>query len=175
MRDLFDRRAPDSAVFSPCGVYRYELTRELDLEGNPRPLVICGLNPSTATADDDDRTIARESDFAIRWGFGRLVKVNAYGFIDKSPKVMWAAKKRGVDVIGPDNDAAIARAIRLAHDHSGLFLVAWGRNIERDRQLALAALIGDIAMCIKTNLDGTPIHPLYQPKTSTPIPWSCPP
>lgn len=174
MRDLFDRRAPDTARFSACGTYRYNLTRELvDIDGNPKPLVICGLNPSTATADDDDRTIARESDFAIRWGCHRLVKVNAYAFIDKSPKVMFAAKKRGVDIIGPENDAAIRAAAELCRTAGGIFLVAWGRNVEPERQYALAEMLGEIVplTCVKTNGDGTPTHPLYQPKTLTPVCW----
>jgi len=55
---------PDTARFSECGTYRYNLTREL---GGERPLVICGLNPSVATRDKNDPTIRREIGFAKLW------------------------------------------------------------------------------------------------------------
>lgn len=42
-----------TAVISACETYRTELTRELNQQ-NPRVLLICGLNPSTANADEDD-------------------------------------------------------------------------------------------------------------------------
>lgn len=193
--DLF--RTPDTAVFSPDGRHRYELTREL---GGTRPLVVCGLNPSTATAIKDDRTIAREVDFAHRWRCGRLVKVNAYGYRTKSPREMFAAKRAGVDIVGrgmlgmvgaihvaheiePDieaepfdvgNDFYIATNAKLAVDLDGIFVVAWGTWIELERELEIVAilnLVGAMPMCIKANQDGTPIHPLYQPADSQLVRW----
>lgn len=159
------------ALFSVDRVYRYLLTRVID-PANARPLVIAGLNPSVANETDDDPTITREIDFAQLWGCGLLYKVNAYGWVETNPKLMFAEKRKNSrDIVGPDNDAHIRRAVEMCKAANGIFLVAWGKNIEPYRQLVLAEIIGDLAMCIKTNLDGTPTHPLYQPKTSVPVPW----
>src|SRR4051812_40590931 len=60
-----------TATFSDDDVYRYELTREL---GGMRPLVTCGLNPSTADASKNDQTIRKDIGFAKHWGCGRVLK-----------------------------------------------------------------------------------------------------
>ncbi len=161
----------DTAQFSTCGTYRYELTRQL---GGDRPLLICGLNPSVATASKNDPTIRKEIGFAKLWGCGRLVKVNAYGFIATDPKVMKAARKRGVDVVGPHNDAIIRRAVDEAVAQNGIILVAWGRNIETTRQAEISYVFGDYAKCLGVNEGGSPEHPLYVPYTRELQYWSCP-
>jgi hypothetical protein len=161
----------NSAVFSDDRTYRYLLTREIDAE-NQRVLAICGLNPSVANELDNDPTITREIDFARRWNCGRLVKVNAYGLVSTDPKRMFDQKKRNhLDIVGPENDIYIAEAAMLAQQTDGIILVAWGKNIEPFRQKRLAELLGDKTMCLCTNKDGTPTHPLYQKATAVPIPW----
>ncbi len=50
------------AIFSPCGQYRYSLSRVWD-ESKPYALFI-GLNPSYADAEKDDRTLSRCISFA---------------------------------------------------------------------------------------------------------------
>ena len=165
-----DRR-PDTARFSPCGTYRYELTREL---GGDRPLVICGLNPSIATADKNDPTIRKEIGFAKLWGCGRLVKVNAYAYVATDPKDMRRAAKSGIDVIGPENDLRIREAVELARLTGGIVLVAWGKNIRPSRQAEISYVFGDDAMCLGINNDGSPTHPLYIPYERPLVHWSCP-
>jgi hypothetical protein len=164
---------PGTAAISACGLYRHQLTRELD-DANARPLVICGLNPSTATAELDDATIRKEIKYAKRWGCGVLVKVNAYDYRATKPKLMFAAAKRGVSISSSQNDTFIRRAVERARSHDGVVLVGWGRNIEDSRQRALAAIIGALAMCLGTNQDGSPVHPLYQKDDATLIPWRLP-
>ena len=161
------------AKFSPCGQYRYWLERDL---GYQRPLVICGLNPSIATATKNDPTVRKEMGFAQRWGCGRLVKVNAYAFIATDPNVMKKARKAGRDVVGPDNDAAIVRAAEVARECDGIFLVAWGANIEPQRQAEIDLLIRMIVtpMCLGQNGDGSPVHPLYIPYDREKRPWAAP-
>lgn len=176
-----------TAVLSPDGVYRYELTREeimgpCEVHGN-RALVICGLNPSTADADIDDQTIRKEIGFARLWKCNRLVKVNAYGFRATDPNVVKAQRKAGFDVIGqPENDFYIRRAIRQSlstYRHvpvieQGICLLAWGAHIEIDRQRQLAAMFDDVGMCLGTNGGGSPKHTLYIAYETTPQPWKCP-
>ncbi len=164
---------PATAQISDCGRYRYELTREID-PANPRPLVVCGLNPSKATAELDDPTIRKCCKYAIAWGCGRLIMINADAYRATDPKDVRVARKRGHDVCGPGNDAAIQRAVELARLANGIVLVAWGGNIHPARQAELAYVFGDDAMCLKANFDGTPAHPLYQLDSAVPIRWSCP-
>jgi hypothetical protein len=162
-----------TAEISSCGTYRHELTRHLDAE-NPRTLVIVGLNPSTATADEDDATIRKEMKFARRWNCGLLLKVNAYDFRATKPKDMFGAAKSGIIISSPVNDDFIRRAVSRASETSGIVLVAWGQHIKRDRQIALAAIIGGYAMCLGTNKDGSPVHPLYQRDDAVRSSWHPP-
>lgn len=152
----------DTAVFSPCGTYRYSLTREL---GGERVCAFCGANPSVATAVKNDQTVSKDVGFATRWGCGRLVKVNAHAYIAQEPEDMYAAAKAGVDVIGPDNDAAIRAAVIAVRETNGLFVLASGNiiAIERvDQVLAIVREVGGVTpWCLGTNKNGTPGHELY--------------
>ncbi len=77
--DLLIKR---SAVISDCGHYRLRLDRVWD--DRLPPMVICGLNPSTADGEKDDPTIRREMGFARRENCGALVKVNLAAFRTKA-------------------------------------------------------------------------------------------
>ena len=58
------------ARFSPCGRWRWWLTRVWD-EKLPMAALI-GMNPSTADAKDNDPTVAKEIHFVRSWGFGGM-------------------------------------------------------------------------------------------------------
>lgn len=175
-----------TAQLSADGLYRYELTREGIQSGGGalfgrivsqavgRPLVDIGLNPSTATAEEDDRTVRKGCLYAMVWGCSRFLKYNAYAYRTKSPAKMFEAKRAGVDIIGPDNLLAIARGVALAREMDGIILVSWGANIERDWQREVAKIVGDDARCVKVNGDGTPMHYLYARNDVQLIPWRCP-
>jgi hypothetical protein len=174
-----------TAEFSVDGGHRYWLTRGL---GGDRPLVVCGLNPSTADAEVDDNTIKKEMKFARRWGCGRLIKVNVYGFRATDPVVMLDAARKGTDVVGigsgvlddyfggPGNDRRIRRAVELCLEYDGIFLAAWGKHAKPDRVREVLEIIDPrvVIHCIKKNLDGSPIHPLYQKDNSMPVVWERP-
>lgn len=161
-----------TAVISPDEVYRYYLDREL---GGRRPLAICGLNPSTADAFKNDQTILKEIKFARSWCCGRLVKVNLDAFRTRDPKILEKARRAGFDVVGPENDFYIRKAVELVLEHDGIFLGAWGANarLDRVRHVVHEVIAGRVPIyCIKTNLDNSPVHPLYQPDASTYQRWS---
>jgi hypothetical protein len=191
-----------TAQISADGLYRYELTRE-DLMGTVpgllarmvaspvisaalsmgadkrsvvggRPLVDIGLNPSTATAEKDDRTIRKGCLYAQMWGCSRFLKYNAYAYRTKDPAEMFAAKRAGVDIVGPENLQAIRRGVALARELNGIILVSWGGNIETAWQCELAEEFGDDARCVKVNGDGTPMHYLYAKNNVQLVPWRCP-
>ena len=167
------------ATFSPCRRYRYALWREWD--ESKASVIFCGLNPSTADETQDDPTIRREIDFARRWGFGRLVKVNAYAWRSTDPKGLWETD----DPRGPDNFLAIKAHCFdcMRKRQGGLFVAAWGNNIrDQDDQDLLRALRfeGIKVYVLKLTKRCLPGHPLYLPKTAWPFeratgePWAAP-
>ena len=166
---------PGTATFSVCKTWRYTLSRDLTSypRASKRILFAIGLNPSSATDDDDDPTIHKESKWAIDWGYGEYWKANAYGFRATEPKDMFAARDRGIDIVGPDNDRMIKRLLVRLRREGGLVLAGWGRHIDSDRQRQLAALLTDVeVVCCAVNKNGSPAHPLY--KKPTTLPWVCP-
>lgn len=161
----------DIAIYSPCRRYRFILTRTLSDE--PRVLAGIGLNPSTATAFVDDRTIGRGKGFARSWGCGLYVMLNAYAWRDTEPAEMWAAARRGEDVAHPMNDLAIAYVLGQLMPQD-IALAAWGGHAKDDRVAAIAAIASRARVplqCLGTNQDGSPVHPLYQPASKKPVAW----
>src|SRR5437868_12651695 len=71
-----------SAVISPCGKFRYRLTRQWG-EGAALPFVM--LNPSTADAEQDDPTIRKCVGFAKRMGYDGIEVVNLYAYRATKP------------------------------------------------------------------------------------------
>lgn len=164
-------RGPGTSSFSDDELYRYALTRDLSAYGGRGTLMSIGLNPSTATADEDDPTVAKECRYAIAWGFAHFVKTNAYAWRDTDPAKMFAAQQRGIDIVGEDNASWLRWAIRAADQ----VLVAWGGKIEPARQIAIAAMLADVApVCVKINVDGTPSHTCYAPNSAQRVPWRLP-
>ena len=74
------------------------------ISGNTRVLALCMLNPSRADDMRDDPTIRKAAGFAKRLGFGELVVVNLYAWRSTLPRDLFAAERRGIDIVGPDND-----------------------------------------------------------------------
>lgn len=152
------------ATLSPCGRYRYALWREWDLA---RPTVVfCGLNPSTADANKDDATIRRDLGFARAWGFGRLLKVNAYGWRATDPKAMLAA----ADPFGPENLATVLYWARNCE----LFVACWGNNIREVDAFRLRARLREAGVSIhvlRLTQRGNPEHTLRLPRNLRPVTW----
>lgn len=82
------------------------------------------------------------------------------------------AAARGVDIIGPDNDATIDRWMRSADG----VVFAWGahRTVgKRGRELfARARALGVEPLCIGMTKSGEPRHPLMVGYAVAPTPWS---
>jgi hypothetical protein len=90
--DLLMRSA---AEISPCGSYRYWLTRQWG--GGALLLPIIMLNPSTADVEQDDPPIRRCMSFAQREGFADISVFNLFADRATSPDDM----KATADPIGP--------------------------------------------------------------------------
>lgn len=154
-----------TAWFSQCEQYRYGLKIVWDFS---KPcLVVIGLNPSKATEREDDPTIRRCKDFAMRWGYGGLLMLNLAAFRATDPAVMLKA----ADPIGPKNriEDLIGRAgagAPAAWPGTARVLAAWGKNASDLGTWASEVVTGFRErgielVCLGLNSDGSPKHPLY--------------
>lgn len=154
--DLFDTPIIKRATISPCGLYRYILERIWE-EALP-PLAMIGLNPSTADAFVDDRTVGRACGFARREGAGGLLLGNLYAFRSTEPDALWTVD----DPIGPENDAWLAQIVARSSPHP--IVCAWGVNAKDDRWTDVVVrmeLAGARLVCLGKTKEGRPRHPLY--------------
>lgn len=150
-----------SALFSPCGRYRYELRRIW--ERNRPPAMFVGLNPSTADAERDDPTVRRCIQFARDWGWGGVVVVNLFAYRATFPADLF----RAAAPIGPENDRCLAHR----QGGAGVVVAAWGNHgIYRDRAAEVLSKLHR-PHYLRLNGSGQPAHPLYLPSDLTPIPF----
>jgi hypothetical protein len=156
------------ATLSDDRLYRFRLVR---VWGEGRPLVVIGLNPSTADEHTDDPTIRKCVKFARAWGCGSLVMVNLFAWRSTDPKML----KSVSDPIGENNDGVILMATRdrRASVDEPMILCAWGNGGElHGRGAHVAELLrrmGRELLCLKVNENREPAHPLYQQDSATPF------
>lgn len=153
------------ARFSDCGLYRYELLRVWEPEGERILWVM--LNPSTADGRRNDPTITRCETFSRDWGYGSLEVCNLFAWRSTDPKGL----KGIADPIGPLNDAALLYAV----DRAARVMVAWGND---GKLLARNLIVSDFlkphrdkVFCLGRNKDGNPKHPLYLAGSVEPEPY----
>lgn len=150
------------ARFSRCRRYRYTLWRCWDAD--LPPVMMIGLNPSTADARRNDPTIRRCINFARAWGYGGLMMTNLFAFRATYPKDLKAA----TDPIGPRNDYWIRR---MAGQVDGIVAI-WGNDgAWLDRSEHMRRSLSGRLQCLRLNASGEPAHPLYLPARMTPINW----
>jgi hypothetical protein len=177
MTDLLPWLRTGTAVISPCGLYRYRLTREIS--SALKSCLFIMLNPSTADASEDDPTIRRCIGFAKAWECGTLVVVNLFAFRATSPKDMMAS----CDPVGPENhthvvDAAdsVARQNEaFGPEHAGPIICAWGvGGSYLDQGQTVRGWLereGLLPLHLGVTKAGHPKHPLYLPKDTEPQPF----
>ena len=149
------------AIFSTDRRHRYILWRIWDEE--TKPLMVIGLNPSTADEIKNDPTVTRCIKRAYNLGFGGLYMANLYGYRSTDPKGL----KHTDDPVGLYNDSTI---LSYASE-SGMIIAAWGThgssrgpmlaNYLKNNGIQLHAL-----RILKHNI---PAHPLYLPYDLKPI------
>lgn len=160
-----------AAEISPCGVYRYSLSRPGDPpmpRGTP-PAVFLMLNPSTADAELDDPTIRRCRGFAQRWGKAGIVVVNLYALRATDPRALQSHP----DPVGPANGLRLSSIAMCYKD----VVCAWGKHADPARARDVANMMLDNGVrlwCLGTNKDGSPKHPLYLSGATELVPWSIP-
>lgn len=159
-----------AAALSPCGTYRYALTRAWQPDYRDT-IVFLMLNPSTADGTDDDPTIRRCVGFADRWGYGRLLVLNLYAFRATDPAVMFAAE----DPVGPANNGWIERetagrlvvcawgsaSVPAGPKRRGSVAAGEGFDSRPAQVYHMCRRAGATLKCLGLTLDLHPRHPLY--------------
>lgn len=153
------------ADLSPDKVYRYTLTRIWDV-GLPLAMYVM-LNPSTADAVENDRTIGRCMEFARREGCGGIVVVNLFALRSTDP----AQLAKHPDPVGPLNTFYVQQTLAR---NPAVVIAAWGAHPFAKSQAhamatALSSLLDHQGMrlkCLGTTKSGAPKHPLYLKKTT---------
>jgi len=143
------------AGISPDKLYRYWLFRRIG--PNLLPILFVGLNPSTADAFYNDRTITRCMGFAYRAGLDLMYMGNIYAYRATRPEDMFKAG----DPVGPRNEATLMRLARKAV----MVVAAWGANPITGKAVTIRDKILSLpnVYCLGRNKDGSPKHPLYIP------------
>ena len=168
-----------SAEFDPSQQYRYTLTRgwpDWD-DKNTRRLFFIMLNPSTATAEENDPTVRRCMGYAYDWGYRQLTVLNIFALRSTDPSALYTHP----DPVGPDNNKIIEREIKDAKKVTKLdplIICAWGThgdlNGRGEDVVMLLKDIKAIPYCFKTTKGGQPQHPLYLAADLRPYPYSYP-
>lgn len=155
------------AVISEDECYRYELWRRWTHSSSPLTFVM--LNPSTADASKDDPTIRRCISFATDHGYGGIIVQNLYAYRTSKPTELWAAEKRGVDIIGPMDRSFLQTQFRRT------CVCAWGAGAPADRvEIVLRLLTENDGVLVHLGLtkNGNPKHPLYIPASQPFLPFT---
>lgn len=165
------------AILSEDRKYRYVLYRSLDGlawdsigPGRPRRTVcFVLLNPSVADEYQTDPTIDKLIKYGSAWGFQRLAVVNVYALIETDSRKLKLLRAIGADLAGPLNAAYLAQAMNEADR----VVCGWGNEGFLGERAALGILRDRSipALCFGTNINGTPVHPLYQRDAAGLIPY----
>ncbi|WP_430233913.1 DUF1643 domain-containing protein [Nitrosomonas communis] len=146
-------------IFSPCRNYRYTLWREWGV-GKGVAMFI-GLNPSTADEVNNDPTVRRCINYAVKWGYAAMYMSNIFAFRATDPAVMM----KHDEPIGCENDQYLTD---MAKD-SNIIVAAWGNHgafMARDYEVK--KLLSNLH-CLRVTKAGQPSHPLYLPSSLVPI------
>jgi hypothetical protein len=158
-----------TAVFSPCGLYRYRLEREIQMEGIVAALF--GVNPSKADATINDNTISKEIGFAKLNGWRRIIKGNAFAYV--ATNVREVAK--AADPIGPNNLLHLARIV----EEADVLVPCWGdegkvpARLRGDFGFLMARLLrsGKPVLTFGLTANGSPKHPLMLSYSTQLVEW----
>ncbi len=141
------------AKISCCGTYRYSLFRSWGQSTKRMPLMWLMLNPSTADAMIDDRTISRCIEFSKAWGYESLLVGNLYAYRSTDPDALLALDYH--TAVGPENDYHLD----LMAQQSEKIVLAWGNPGAKRRKGPPFCPGGWWHLGLTKT--GQPKHPLY--------------
>jgi hypothetical protein len=148
------------------GIYRYVLWR---MWGEQLPLVMIGLNPSTATHLMVDPTVRRCIRFARDLGYGGLIMLNLHAFRATIPQQL----KWQFDPTGLLNDVYLRWY--TAEGRAGIVIAGWGvHGAQWGRGEYVRRMLiqrGTRLHCLAVTDAGYPRHPLYIRADAQPTPY----
>ena len=168
---------------SADGRYRYLLTRQLGF-GHGAVMFLM-LNPWTADAVRNDRTIRRCINFGKAGGYGWLYVCNLSPFRSPDPRHVVAAGTEPSDVWRENFTTILTTARRCnlvvasygwqADTLPGVYDFEPGARLNREA-LIIAALKADghDVQCLGVTKEGHPKHPLYLKADTVPVPFAWP-
>lgn len=172
------RCAPEPwAVFSRCKRYRYVLGWPTGLDNDQYALFVLA-NPSTATAEETDPTVARCIRYSKRWGYGWCHVVNVRAWRETNPKLV---PPDPIAISEPEESSLNDATIQAQAMNAAVVVCGWGKlGGERGPHvLAHLRAAGVKLHALAVNDDGTPRHPLARGKLALrsdarPVPFSHP-
>jgi len=170
--DIATKALESTAEFSECKKHRYDLVRHFESGHGILNFIL--LNPSTATAQFNDPTIARCENYTLRHTYKTLVITNLFSWRDTSPKNMMASGKAGGTVNGDPKN--IDRIIEHACNAKTV-ICGWGNHgqfQERSMQVTSTLHKANIRLFfLECNKSGEPKHPLYIAANRSAKPMLC--
>jgi hypothetical protein len=144
------------ARISPCGRYRYWLTRVWGDEANL--LVWLMLNPSVGSAERDDHTIRKCIGFARIYGYEAIGIVNLFSIRETHPKNLVGLPE--ASLVGPEDELWLRQWLPRS-----TVVCAWGQHSFLRRQIkrriaTIKYLLPRSIWCLGRCSDGSPKHPL---------------
>lgn len=169
--NLKDGTTGHALLAGPDLCYRYKLER-LWREGEDKVMFVM-MNPSTASENVDDRTVAKCCRFARKWGYRGLYVGNTFAYRATDQRRLAEPD----DPVGPDNDRHLIDMARLSDCvvfayGQPKFAAVWLRNRGRDVAHLLQREAGIQPYVLRLSNDGIPCHPLYLPEDLTPKEWN---
>jgi len=158
-----------SAIFSPCGLYRLRLERDVQFDGIVVALI--GVNPSTAGVMVNDATIRKDIGFAKVNGWRRIIKGNVFPY-----RATDVRELRTVSDHRLEENAEHLR--RIAADADQL-VPCWGNSGKLPRELRpqlqitldLLRSTGKPIFTFGFTASGDPKHPLMLGYDTQLVPW----
>ena len=159
-----------SAIISPCGQYRYRLSRDISEAG--QVYAFFGINPSTADAEAEDATTRKWAGFCRANGARRYLAGNPFAFRATDVRMLAAV----TDPVGPENEKHLLQIISDAD----VLVPCWGNSGKVPSSLRhhlshLRCLLRDSGKpvkCFGFTSTGDPKHPLMLAYSTQLIPWN---
>lgn len=149
-----DATMQKGAELSEDGVHRFKLHRIWDTSKGI--ILFIMINPSTASATEDDKTITLLLEITKRWGYGGFYVGNLYPYRSSKP-----ASLKQIQI--PDEIHATNRkGIEEMSSECSLVVFAWGTKGPDERQKEpewLRQILQRDVHCLGISVKGVPKHP----------------
>lgn len=153
------------AIYSDCHTYRYYLKRDFGKDIGTCNFIM--LNPSTATEEKNDPTVARCCSYAKNWGYRTLIITNIFPLRSTDPKGLYTHSFDN-EVLNTNNKFIVDVACQ-----SDIVITAWGNhgtltNIGQNILSILLEKCPEKVYNLGVTKLGQPKHPLYLRKDLKP-------